>query len=260
MKLLIVDDEVLAIQGLLDDIPWERLHFEEILTANSYSQALNLFQTHKIDVMLSDIEMPYGSGIDLVKWVKEHYKITECIFLTCHDNFAFVKQALNLECVGYILKPADTEEVVICLKKAENKIMNASKEQMYREYGEVYIKNMTSDAISACTQDAILLVENYIHAHISEDLKLERLASISNMSITHLGRIFKKKYNMTPVDYIIRERMFLAKEMLEKKDLTISAVADKTGFNNYSYFTKTFSRYFGKTPREYQQECWKNKA
>lgn len=112
MNLMIVDDEVVAIQGLVDDVPWDRLNFEEILTANSYAQAVNLFRTKKVDILLCDIEMPVGNGIELVRWVRENYPKTVCIFLTCHDDFEFARRAIALECLGYILKPADTEEVV----------------------------------------------------------------------------------------------------------------------------------------------------
>ena len=96
MKLLIVDDEIYAIQGILDSVDWQKLAFEEVLTANSYAQAVNEFMKQSIDVLLCDIEMPYGSGLDLVEWVKAHYPETECIFLTCHSDFDFARQTLSI--------------------------------------------------------------------------------------------------------------------------------------------------------------------
>ena len=72
MNLLIVDDEMFAIQGILDDVPWEQLKFDNIYTANSYAQAVNIFRSHKVDILLCDIEMPMGNGLDLVQWVRGH--------------------------------------------------------------------------------------------------------------------------------------------------------------------------------------------
>jgi len=95
-------------------------------------------------------------------------------------------------------------------------------------------------------------VEDYIHNHISEPLKVEELAGMVYLSVTHLGRLFKKKHNLTLIDYIAAERINLARELLADQELTISAVAAACGFNNYSYFTKTFKKIAGKTPREYR--------
>lgn len=252
MNLMIVDDEVVAIQGLVDDVPWDRLNFEEILTANSYAQAVNLFRTKKVDILLCDIEMPVGNGIELVRWVRENYPKTVCIFLTCHDDFEFARRAIALECLGYILKPADTEEVVEYLLKAQEKIMRENQNQVYHDYGKMYIDQMKGEEHSG-GQEAMERVETYIHEHIGEQMSIEMLAGVAYLSVTHLGRLFKKKHNMTVVDYIQEQRVMLARELLKDPKLTVSAVAAKTGYNNYSYFTKSFKKITGKTPREYRQ-------
>ena len=76
MNLLIVDDEVQILQGLLSGIRWELLQFQEVLTAKNYSQAVEAFQNWQIDILLSDIEMTDQSGLDLIEWVNEHYPET----------------------------------------------------------------------------------------------------------------------------------------------------------------------------------------
>ena len=103
---------------------------------------MNLFTTKKVDILLCDIEMPVGNGIELVRWVRENYSKTVCIFLTCHDDFEFARRAIALECLGYILKPADTEEVVEYLLKAQEKIMRENQNQVYHDYGKMYIDQM----------------------------------------------------------------------------------------------------------------------
>ena len=80
MNLLIVDDEILAIQGLVDDMDWKKLDFDEVFTANSYAQAVNIMNKQEIDVLLCDIEMPLRSGVELVRWAKERNPELECIF------------------------------------------------------------------------------------------------------------------------------------------------------------------------------------
>ena len=61
----------------------EKLDFDEVFTANSYAQAVNIMNKQEIDVLLCDIEMPLRSGVELVRWAKERNPELECIFLTC---------------------------------------------------------------------------------------------------------------------------------------------------------------------------------
>jgi len=253
MKLLIVDDEVLAIQGLVDDVPWDELQFDEIFTATSYAQAVNLLRTKEIDVLLCDIEMPLRSGLDLVKWVKEQKSDIQCIFLTCHDSFAFAKRAIELECVGYVLKPADTYEVVEVLRKAERKVKDVLSRKKL-ESGNGLVEEIPEEG-RIYPRDAINRVESYIRLHLAEHISVEQLAMTANMSVTHLSRLFKKKHDMTLVDYITEQRMKLAMELLKKEDIAVGTVAAMVGYHNYSYFTKAFKRYTDKTPREYRQDA-----
>lgn len=265
MNLLIVDDEILAIQGLVDDIPWEELQFDEVYTAASYAQAVNLLCTRQVDILLSDIEMPLKSGLELVKWAKEHNPEIQTILLTCHDDFQFAKEAIRLECVGYILKPADTMEVVETLQKAVRRVKERS---LSRQGGrnEIQVKDRTSSPGEARADEeldhisrthsayALEKMENYIRLHLSENLSLDELASIAGMSTTHLSRLFKKKHDMTIVDYITEQRMRLAMQLLAEAGIPVSTAAMRCGFSNYSYFTKAFKKFTGKTPREYRQE------
>ena len=63
MKLLIVDDEYIAVEGVMNGVNWETLGFEQVLQAYSYSEAVEVFQKNYVEVMLCDIEMPDGSGL-----------------------------------------------------------------------------------------------------------------------------------------------------------------------------------------------------
>lgn len=106
MRLLIVDDEIFAIEGIKAGVNWEVLDFSEVLTANSYAQAVEIMEDTPVEIILCDIEMPNESGLELVAWVNEHHPKTECIILSCHDEFDFARQAVQLRCLDYILKPA----------------------------------------------------------------------------------------------------------------------------------------------------------
>jgi YesN/AraC family two-component response regulator len=256
MKLLIVDDEIYAIQGMIDSVDWNQ--FEEkidILTANSYSQAVNLFMQERIDLLICDIEMPYGNGLDLVEWVKQHNPDTECIFLTCHEEFDFARQAVSLRCMDYLLKPAMPDKITEVIRRAQKIIQGKRQSQQYEQYGKRYVEKIAGSGEgeeSASHEDAVVTVEKYIQDNISDPLTVEELAKIVYLSPDHLTRLFKKKHGVTVIDYLTEQRMRLAAELLKQKRLSITMISAKTGYNNYSYFTKIFKKYYGVTPREYQ--------
>lgn len=260
MNLLIVDDEILAIQGLVDDMDWKKLDFDEVFTANSYAQAVNIMNKQEIDVLLCDIEMPLRSGVELVRWAKERKPELECIFLTCHAEFSFAKQAIQMGCLDYILKPAETEEVENCLKKATEKLRSLRKlpeKECGREEPSV---SRTAEKIigdSPRTKDAVELAEFYIMQHLTENLSLEEVAAEACVSPTHLTRLFKKRHQMGVVDFVTEKKMALAEELMTQENLTVSYIASKLGYSNYSYFTKVFKKYTGKTPTEYKKELAK---
>lgn len=251
MRLLIVDDEIFAIQGIMDGVNWEVLEYEEVLQANSYAQAVELLSKKAIDVVLCDIEMPDESGLELIEWINENQPDTECIILSCHDEFDFARQAVKLKCMDYILKPVRYDFLTNILKQANETALERKRQSMLKDYGKLYIGNI-SKAKTEDFVDSVEKVTNYIDRHLSEKLNVRELADMVYMSPDHLTRSFKKQLHVTVSDYILQKRMMLAGELLKKKKMTITMVSDSVGFGNYSYFTEQFKRYYHMTPREYQ--------
>ena len=256
MNLLIVDDEIFVIQGLLDSVNWEQLGLDKIFIANNFAQAVNIFMQNEINILLSDIEMPFGSGIDLVEWVKSHFPETECVFLTCHSEFDYAKQAIKLKCFDYVLKPVKPDILEHVLENAINLIKTKEKNKKYQQYGELYFMNMMKEDENELNEmsNSLEIVENYIRSHIRDPLTVEGLAKYVHLNPDYLTRSFKKKHNQTLIDYITEQRMFLAKELLLKSGMSISMISAKVGYPNYSYFTKIFKKYYGDTPREFRQK------
>ena len=96
MTILLVDDEVVALNALKRRVDWARYGAGSVLSAGSMAEAQEIFRSHKVDIMLSDIEMPQGSGLDLFEWVKTYYPDVECVYVTCHSDFSMMRKALQL--------------------------------------------------------------------------------------------------------------------------------------------------------------------
>jgi two-component system, response regulator YesN len=115
---LLVDDEIHAVRGVKAGMNWERLKVSTVYTAHNLRQAQMVFQSNPVDIMVCDIEMPGGSGMELLGWVREHFPETIAIFLSCHADFGYAKQALQLKSFDYLLKPVDYLELESVISRA----------------------------------------------------------------------------------------------------------------------------------------------
>ncbi|UKS23884.1 response regulator [Paenibacillus sp. HWE-109] len=110
-RLLIVDDEEFIANGIKASVNWSKFGIIHVSVANNARQAKEKFSEHPFDMMICDIEMPQGSGLELFEWVREKHPWTECVFLTCHADFQYAKKAIHLGSFEYLLKPAPPEEL-----------------------------------------------------------------------------------------------------------------------------------------------------
>ncbi len=94
-------------------------------------------------------------------------------------------------------------------------------------------------------------VVDYIKNNIREDFTLDQLANKACMSKAHFVRTFKLELGMTPMDFILNERLKLARQYLVMGGFQVQEVAAMSGFKSDNYFIRAFKRQFGKTPRAF---------
>ncbi len=251
MNLLIVDDEKFAIEGIMAAAPFEKYGIDGVLTANCMQQAVEILEREKVDILLCDIEMPNGSGLDLIKWVNENRPRVVKLILSCHNEFEFAQQAVGLSCLLYILKPATPEAMDKALAKASAKVLKSAADDRMMQFGEAYARKMVGADDSE--QTVVEKVNAYIREHITSELSVDELSAKAFVSPNHLTRCFKKQYGMTVTEYIIDYRMGLAEKLLKDTNLTVTAVSAKVGYANYAYFTRQFKKYSGYTPSQYRE-------
>lgn len=92
----------------------------------------------------------------------------------------------------------------------------------------------------------------YMYGYLGENLSLSAIANELDMSQYYFCRLFKRSTGVAPDQYLIRQRVERAKQLLKQPDLTIMAVALACGFNNPSHFTKHFPQRTGLTPNQFR--------
>ena len=111
MNICIVDDDKYVVEKIVEGIDWKKWGIEGVYTAYNIRQAKEILGTLQVDILLSDIEMPQGSGLELLEWVREQKLPVECIYLSSYAHFAYAQKALQLHSRGYLLKPVSNREL-----------------------------------------------------------------------------------------------------------------------------------------------------
>lgn len=131
------------------------------------------------------------------------------------------------------------------------------KARLYVVWSLYYLHGTSSASVSERTSDyRIALVKSiidYIHTHYESQITLDILASHFHLSREHLCRLFKKMTRMSPIEYLNFYRISTSTRLLRETDHEISDIALEIGFNNISYFNRTFKRYMHVTPGEYRK-------
>lgn len=95
-------------------------------------------------------------------------------------------------------------------------------------------------------------VLDYIETNIAENISLKSLSDKACMSTTSFYRFFKRELGMSPIEFVIHEKIRHAKKLLKNPTIQINEVCYMTGFYDSNYFSRLFKKHEGITPKQYQ--------
>jgi len=107
-------------------------------------------------------------------------------------------------------------------------------------------------ATGGLTPRALQRVRDYIEAHLAENIELQALADIAELSRFHFARMFKQSVGTPPHYYLMRRRLERAQKLLAESKLSIAQIALESGFSEQSHFSRRFRLFFGLTPRAFR--------
>lgn len=142
-RMLIVEDERWEREGLVEFLDWASMGISVVETAadgiEGYERALTL----RPDIIITDIQMPGRSGIDMAKLVMEQLPEVRIVVLTGYDDFEFAREALRFGAVDYVLKPVGEEEMRGTMQKVvqgceEIRLKRSEEERLWLEKDAVH--------------------------------------------------------------------------------------------------------------------------
>ncbi|MGG1516670.1 response regulator [Paenibacillus oryzisoli] len=126
-RVLLVDDEAFVRAGLRDCVNWTELGLELAAEAEDGEIALSLMATMPVHIVLTDVKMPHMDGLDLAQAVRSQYPDVKVVFISGFGDVEFLKSALKLDAVDYILKPIKLAEIHEVLSRVVNLLEDEEK-------------------------------------------------------------------------------------------------------------------------------------
>jgi Response regulator containing CheY-like receiver domain and AraC-type DNA-binding domain len=178
IRVIVVDDEYKVCQLICQLIQWEELDMELIGTASNGTEALQMIEVEKPDLVITDIRMPGYDGLELLKRAQEFQLDLEFIIISGHSHFEYARTAIQYGVSDYILKPINQETLNATLMKAQKryikkeKLIEAShKQKVKQKEDEAKIRDMLWRDVELQTLgDDIGQINNKYHYHFQKGL------------------------------------------------------------------------------------------
>jgi two-component system, OmpR family, response regulator VanR len=145
IKILYVEDDEIAREN---GVEYLENYFEHIYEASDAISALKLYEKHKPDIIITDIQMPKLNGLEFVKRIRQKDKKTQIIIITAFSDKDYLLKAVELHLVKYLVKPVREKEfeeaLFLCINALENDDTNIVKLDEFT-YFDTFNKNLISN-------------------------------------------------------------------------------------------------------------------
>ncbi|MGO4180874.1 helix-turn-helix domain-containing protein [Paenibacillus sp. TAF43_2] len=201
MNVLLVDDDYFVVTALEKKVNWQALSIDHVYTAFNIAHAQELLRQHSIHILLCDIEMPQGSGLELLAWIREEKYNIQTIFLTNYADFNYAQKAIELQSFDYFLKPIEFDKLTLIIQKA---IFKANEQQ----------------GVAKAVQEGYYWQKNQknVQEHFWRKLVTGKTTYSTPSNISYLIAEQNLPYALTDLVLPVLIHVFPHEESLEKKD------------------------------------------
>lgn len=99
------------------------------------------------------------------------------------------------------------------------------------------------------------LISKHIENHYAQKLTIKEMAQVCSLSQSHFMKFFKSTFGMPFIPYLREYRLIMASRLLLTSSSSILEIAEETGFENLSYFNRSFKAMYGQTPKEFRNHA-----
>lgn len=208
----------------------------------------------KINGVCFDLDYPDQSNLHQIRKTKARYPGLPILITTLQHSESFAVWAFRTGVIDFLVKPVSQTELHRCLQ-----ILNKVNEFQVTQGARMPIDNFApipSEIPIAIRHDDVRLLPAlfYVKQNFRYKVRNQAVAKFCELSPFRFSRLFRETYGITFQDYVIRTRLLEACRILRNPNTNVTDVAYAVGFNDASYFARTFRRHVGTSPSKYCDE------
>jgi YesN/AraC family two-component response regulator len=216
-------------------------------------QANGMLKTHFPDLVITDIMLPDGSGLDILKDIKAFYQTAHIpvILLSALANEDTMLEGSKLMADDYITKPFNAE----LLRTRISNILQ-SRHQLKEKYSSnvEQFDNAQAEQVNDNDRRFLNNFSAIVESKLSDPrLSVDGIANELHLSRVQLYRKVKQLLDCSVNEYIIERRLKKAKSLMAE-GLNINEIFSSVGFSSASYFASAFKKKYGQSPSTYKKE------
>lgn len=223
----------------------------QLIEALDGDKAWELAQTESPDLILSDVIMPGLTGYQLCAQVKQHPALCHIPVVLLTAKTAIFDQVEGLEqgADAYICKPFNIDYLLLTIK---NLFMSRDRLRQYFSTPQTQESPSLPVTLNQFDRKFMDKLTGLLEQELSNpELNIDYIARDLGFSRTAFYRKIKGLTDMSPIDFVTSYRLRQAAEKIMRNECPLTEIAEQTGFSSYSYFSKSFKKHFGVTPKEY---------
>ncbi len=228
-------------------------HHYEVHWAKDGNEGIEMAFNSVPDIIISDILMPGKDGYDVCQTLKQDFRTSHIpiILLTAKSDKTSQIEGFEHGADAYITKPFHSRELLVRLQK-----LIEIRDRLKAKYKSLAVVSDIQQEKSPSPDEQFLfktkqILEKRFNDDAFDPLELSRQLGISR---SQLFRKIKALTGLSASHFICFYRIYVAKEKLQKTNLTISEIAYEVGFKDPAYFTRVFTREFGFSPKVMRQK------
>jgi len=201
-----------------------------------------------------DMDYPDHGSLNLLRTTKMSFPQLPILLLTLQHSESLAVWAFRTRVLDFLVKPVSRREMHRCLQTLQY-VTNARATQRSRALGDNVAPIPPEIPITMRTDDVRLLPALYfVKQNFQFKIRNEKVSGLCGMSPFRFSRSFRETYGITFQDYVIRYRIIESCRLLRNPNMHVTDIAYAVGFNDASYFSRTFRRYVGVSPSSYAAE------
>ncbi|MHA3787152.1 AraC family transcriptional regulator [Flavobacterium hauense] len=235
------------IMHLFDDPSFEYLPGETVIVPGNVEMKIDFPEASVANpTQCLALAIDHNKISDTLDFLNERYPKEDELWKLNHENYFFYNNTELATTINKLIRECMSYSIT------KDALADLALQELLIRIIQTQTAQRTENPSSMDTDSLMYTITDYIRKNINSGISLKELSEKACMSTTTFYRYFKRELGMSPIEFILNEKIKQAKKLLKNPGIQINEVCYMAGFDDCNYFIRLFKKYEGITPKQYQ--------